>query len=121
MSTTGQKLYDLSFLEQMDDKTFLIQVIELYLQDTEKDLEEMEQAFDAGVLDTVYKTAHKLKSSTGMLQANDLYAVLEQTEQAAKHGGPGNEIAALINNAKKQFDRLKTGLAEELKMLTNAA
>src|SRR5665647_2147926 len=107
---TEQKLFDLSFLEEMDDKNFTVEIIVLYLQDTHNDLRELKRAFDAGDLDTVHKTAHKLKSSTGLLQANKLFTILEKTEIIAKAGGKTSQLAELVQTAQYEFDQLKTGL-----------
>lgn len=116
-----EQLFNLGFLEQMDDKNFIIQVIILYLQDTDKDLAEMKGAFEAGNLEVVYKTAHKLKSSTGMLQANKLYAVLEQTESIAKQAEATPQLTELVTTARMEFCDLKSALELHLKELQNAA
>ena len=120
MTSAGTKLFDLSFLEQMDDQAFIIQVITLYLQDTQADLTTMENDFGGGNLDAVYKTAHKLKSSTGMLQANALFAILELTEKTAKAGTPSSELDSLIQSARTQFEILKLALETHLQQLETA-
>ena len=117
MTTAETKLFDLSFLEQMDDQAFIIQVITLYLQDTQTDLESMQQDFTRGNLEAVYKTAHKLKSSTGMLQANTLFAILEQTEKTAKAGSPTGELSNLMEAGRSEFARLKLALEAHLQQL----
>ncbi|CAN5490741.1 hypothetical protein BH11BAC3_BH11BAC3_17070 [soil metagenome] len=121
MINTDEKLFDLAFLEQMDDNGFIIQVIDLYLQDTAKDLDDMKIAFSAGELDTVYKTAHKLKSSTGMLQANTLFETLEKTEKLAKERGDANQVSNYVESAIKQFQQLRVQLELHLKVLQSAA
>ena len=109
-----QKMFDLSFLEQMDDKNFIVQVIVLYIHDTHLDLQEMNLAFQSGNYDAVYKTAHKLKSSTGMLQANSLYNILEKTEKVAKEGLEIGVLAGLIKDAQDEFTQLRYELEEVL-------
>ncbi|MES2893850.1 MAG: Hpt domain-containing protein [Bacteroidota bacterium] len=120
MTTTGTKLFDLSFLEQMDDQAFIIQVINLYLQDTASDLETMRNDFSAGDLDSVYKTAHKLKSSTGMLQANGLFGILEKTEKTAKAGSLTGELTGLMESGRAEFEVLKLALEAHLQQLPAA-
>ncbi len=117
MSTAIQTLFDLSFLEQMDDKDFLISVLDLYLADTGKDMEEMSKAFDAGNLEVVYKTAHKLKSSTGMLQANTLFTILESTERIAKGGTKTSELTELLKSGLVEFKQLEIALELHLNQL----
>jgi HPt (histidine-containing phosphotransfer) domain-containing protein len=110
MMIADQKMFDLSFLEEMDDKEFLIQVIGLYLEDTPKDLAEMKRALDIADSDIVAGSAHKLKSSTGMLQANKLQTVLAQTEMMARSGPVTPQLVELVNEAHEEFDVLKTAL-----------
>ena len=117
MTTAGTKLFDLSFLEQMDDQAFIIQVITLYLQDTQSDLDTMQQDFSSGNLESVYKTAHKLKSSTGMLQANTLFAILEKTEKSAKAGSLTSELSGLMESGRTEFAVLKLALEAHLQQL----
>ncbi len=120
MISAETSLFDLSFLEQMDDKAFLVQVISLYVQDTSADLSNMSVAFTAGKLDLVYQTAHKLKSSTGMLQANTLFSILEKTEKNAKAGNPDGSLGSLIENCLSAFDQLKIALEVRLTELEAA-
>ncbi len=121
MISSEEKLFDLTFLEQMDDNGFIIQIVDLYLQDTAKDLNEMNIALKAGQMDTIYKTAHKLKSSTGMLQAHTLFDTLEKTENLAKTGGDVNEVKMYVTAATEQFGKLKVQLESHLKVLQSAA
>ena len=109
-----QNLFDLSFLEQMDDKEFIVQVISLYLKDTQTDLDDVKRAFANNEIETVYKTCHKLKSSTGMLQANGLYALLEKTEKTAKAGGDSQQVGELLESVYAAFNTLKPALEEHL-------
>lgn len=118
---TDQKLFDLSFLEQMDDINFLSDVITLYIKDTNNDLNSMKIALDSGSLETVYKTAHKLKSSTGMLQANSLSQLFDQTERMAKSGEKGSQLNELVARARTEFDKLKPALQIHLQRLQRAA
>ena len=117
MTSAETKLFDLSFLEQMDDQAFIIQVVTLYLQDTQADLETMENDLGAGNLDAVYKTAHKLKSSTGMLQANTLFLMLEKTEKTAKAGILTSELSSLLQSVRAEFEILKVALETHLQQL----
>jgi HPt (histidine-containing phosphotransfer) domain-containing protein len=117
MMIAEQKMFDLSFLEEMNDTNFLIQVIGLYLEDTPKDLAEMKQALDIPDASIIARSAHKLKSSTGMLQATKLYSVLEQTETIAKSGSVSPQLFDLVNKTNLEFDVLKTALRLHLQTL----
>jgi len=117
MMIAEQKMFDLSFLEEMDDRNFLIQVLGLYLADTPGDLGDMKQALETADADTIGRSAHKLKSSTGMLQANRLFSILEQTEMMSKSGVVSPQLAGLVEDAHSAFDLLKVALQVHLKTL----
>lgn len=118
---TKEKLFDPSFLEDMDDKDFIKEVIALYLKDTNIDLAQMKRSFDDADFEAIYKMAHKLKSSTGMLQANTLYAVLENTEQVARSRQDSDKLARLIESAGLEFEELKGSLELYLHELSLAS
>lgn len=120
MTLTEERLFDLSLLEQMDDKNFIIQIIEMFLLDTPGDLLVMEDSFKAGDLNSVYKTAHKLKSSTGMLQANSLFGMLGNIEQLAKTGVMTSQLSELVQSSRVEFNQLKTGLELHLQEIKGA-
>ena len=117
MTITEEKLFDLSLLEQMDDKNFIVQIIDIFLLDTPIDLSAMEHAFKKGDLDTVYKAAHKLKSSTGMLQAHSLFGMLENIEKLAKTGIANNQLRELVQLSLLEFDQLKKALELHMKQM----
>ena len=108
--TVEQKMFDLNFLEQMNDHNFLIQVINLYLDDTPTDLADMQHALKISSAEAISRTAHKLKSSTGMLQASKLFGILEQTEYIAKSGVVSPELNTLVDSAVYEFGVLKIAL-----------
>jgi HPt (histidine-containing phosphotransfer) domain-containing protein len=117
MMIADQKMFDLSFLEEMNDKGFLVQVLELYLEDTPKDLAEMKRGLDDLEPLTIARSAHKLKSSTGMLQATRLSDVLEQTETLAKAGEVNDQLSDLVDSAHEEFSVLKLALLLHLKTI----
>lgn len=120
MTLTEERLFDLSYLEQMDDKNFIIQILDIFLIDTPADLLVLEDAFKAGDLDTVCKTAHKLKSSTGMLQANSLFDMLGNIEKLAKTGIASNQLTELVQSSRVEFNQLKNGLELHLQEIKAA-
>ncbi|MBC7887004.1 MAG: Hpt domain-containing protein [Ferruginibacter sp.] len=116
-----QRLFDLSLLEQIDDKGFIAEILVIYLQDTHRELEQMKRASDTGDTGTIYKTAHKLKGSTGMLQANKLCAILNQIEKIAKDGSETCQLHKLVLTALNEFAQLKTALELHLQKMLTAA
>lgn len=116
-----EKLFDLSFLEQMDDTSFVVEIITLYLHDTGIDLLDMKQTLKDGNIDAVSKTAHKLKSSTGMIQANALFAILQNIETIANAGSDIPRLNELVQEAGEQFDQLRAPLQLHLQQLQSVA
>ena len=102
-----QKLFDLSFLEEMDGNNFIAEVLTLFIRETEEDLAEMKLACDTGAFDTVCEIAHKLKGSTGMIQANTLWTLLEQIEELAKSSDSRVQVADHVLKASLEFDRFR--------------
>jgi HPt (histidine-containing phosphotransfer) domain-containing protein len=114
ISGAQKKVFDLSCLELLNDKNFLVQVIELYLLDSQKDMQDLMQAVADTNYDTVHQIGHKLKSSTGMLQANRLYDLLETIEKTAKLGEK-QSIPHLFQSANYEYNQLKNELQVFLK------
>lgn len=119
--TAEQQLFDLSLLEQMSDKNFVIQVIDIYLQDSKTDMTEMKNAFTTGDLETVYKKAHKVKSSTGMLKADNLFNLLGRIEQIAKTGTNDRQLTESVEHAVCEFNRLQSALQLHLQDIQQVA
>jgi HPt (histidine-containing phosphotransfer) domain-containing protein len=103
-------LYDLSMLEEMDDAEYLLEVIDLLLQETPKDIKELQDAFKLGKADNVYKKAHKLKSSSGIIQAEALTAVLGDIETLGKKGIISDELKGLIEHAAEEYGHIEKSL-----------
>ena len=115
-----QQPFDLSLLEQMSDKSFIKQLIDIYLHDASIDMVELKKAFTTGDLETVHKKAHKVKSSTGMLKANTLYNLLIEIEKTAKAGLDNSQLTGLIEQAGHSFNVLQAALLlhlQEIKLV----
>lgn len=105
--------FDLSMLKELDDNDYLSQMIEIFLSMTPVELVEMEKQAEAGELENVYKIAHKLKSSTGLIKANILLDVLVQIEQEAKNKNKA-DLKKLIAEGFSAFSQLENPLKQEL-------
>ncbi len=110
------KLFDLSMLEEMDDNEYLSEMLDMFLNMTPVELKEMEKQLNSGEFENVYKTAHKLKSSTGLLKANRLFDDLVKIEEAARHKNK-KELSLLIGNANGSFYELENPLKEHLEKI----
>jgi HPt (histidine-containing phosphotransfer) domain-containing protein len=117
-----ETIFDLSYLEEMDDPEFLVQVINLYLIETPKDILEMMQGLNTSDAEVIRKNAHKLKSSTGMLQAQKLLTLLQDIEKILISGKISELLKDKLASINKEYEVLKTALQNHLKsMKTEAA
>ena len=79
----SQQLFDLSMLEEMDDVDYMAEILDIFLDTTPMEIEEMERSIERDDFENVYKIAHKLKSSTGLLKATGLFDLLIKIEESA--------------------------------------
>lgn len=80
-----EELYNLSHLTEMEDDEYFCDVLQLFLDTTPDILEQMKEGKIQEDWDLVYKQAHKLKSSLGLLQMNSLLALTTSIETKAKN------------------------------------
>ncbi|MEJ7823158.1 MAG: PAS domain S-box protein, partial [Chitinophagaceae bacterium] len=107
-------LFDLSLLEEMDDNEYISEVLTIFLTNTPDRLEDLLAACRAHQFVDVYKTAHKLKSSVGLLKANDLLGVMKQLED----NGKAEKVEGLVELAQQaieEFKEIEPPLKEHLK------
>ncbi len=102
--------YDLSMLEEMDDAEYLLEVLDLFLQETPKDLKELQEALRSGNAETVYKKAHKLKSSAGVIQAENFTGLLADIETLGKKGIINDELKGLVAHAAEEYRDIEKSL-----------
>ena len=115
--STGENLYDLSMLEEMDDNEYLAEMLTIYLKETPVELKEIREALTAGKTEIICKKAHKLKNSAGVLQANNLIQLLAETETIAKSGKVNEELVALVADIHKEHKNIEYGLKKHLETL----
>ena len=121
ISLSGQaadeSLYDLSILEEMDDKEYIVEIVSMFLKDTPGELKEIKTALAAGNTEVVYKKAHKLKSSAGILQAQRLIDLLTDLERIAKTEKIDADLSILLENVQRQYKDLEQALQQLLKKM----
>jgi len=117
MITTEEKMFDLSYLEEMDDPEFMIRVIELYLTEMPNDLLAMNRALKTGDFEIIKINAHKLKSSTGMLQASKLFTLLQQTESLVCKHLVHSHLQDKLKEVNIEFELLKHALQKHIQSL----
>jgi len=113
-----EKLYDLSLLEEMDDVDYIIEIVSIFLNETPKEIAEMQKAAISGNIAMVCNKAHKLKSSTGLIQANGLLQILKNIEETA-NSSSADELIKLVKTAIAKYKTIETSLREHLQILSH--
>ncbi len=107
-------LYDLSLLEEMDDKEYIIEILSIFLKETPIDLDALIKACASNQFSEAYNIAHKLKSLGWLIKANCLTDVLIEIEEhalAKKTDG----FVHLAEQAKEEYKNLEVPLQSHLK------
>ena len=112
----NENLFDLSLLEEMDDNEYLSDILTIFLNNTPNELNELKRACISNKFDAVYKMAHKLKSSTGLLKANFLLNVLIKIEETAKDE-KNDGLAELAELANEEYKKIEIPLKEHLRKI----
>ena len=111
-------LYDLSMLEEMGDNGYIVLILEIFLKDTPVDLKEMKQALETGQIETVYKQAHKIKGSAGVIQAEGLVSLLERIERVSRTNTIDVELYSLVKDVQELYLRIEEGFKKHIKSLS---
>ena len=115
--STGENLYDLSMLEEMDDNEYMVEMLTIYLTETPGELKEIREALTTGRTEIISKKAHKLKNSAGVLQANNLIQMLTEIEAIAKSGKVNEELVVLIADVHREHKNIEYGLKKDLETM----
>lgn len=109
-----QELYNLSFLEEMDDADYAAEVLELFLSSTPVALAGIKEAAFREEWTEVYKKAHSLKSSLGILQLHKMLQTVTEIESLARRQAHTENIESLLQHAVQQYGLVKPMLEAEL-------
>ncbi|MBL0882812.1 MAG: PAS domain S-box protein [Chitinophagaceae bacterium] len=109
----SRKLYDLSLLEGLDDKDSLLDVLNLFLENTPVQMTELAELSQKEEWDALYQLAHKLKGALAMLQATHISELLGKIEAGARERKEIDQIPAKVAEVCTLFDQMKVQLIEE--------
>ncbi|GAC1441926.1 MAG: PAS domain S-box protein [Sediminibacterium sp.] len=110
---TGEiKLYDLSLLEELDDKASLLDVLNIFLSDAPTQVKELPVLATRENWEALYKLAHKLKGAVGLLQAKQVAALLGSIEENAKEAKNTQLIREEVDEVVHLFAQLEAQLHE---------
>ena len=110
----NQNLFDLSLIEEMDDNEYLSDILAIFLKNTPNELNELKRGCISNQFEAVYKMAHKLKSSAGLLQANHLLNALIKIEETAK-AEKNYELPKLAELANDEYKKIEIPLKKHLR------
>ena len=113
-------LFDLRFLEEMEDNAYLSDIIGIFLANTPGELNQLAQACMVSDFDTIQKKAHKLKGSAGLLQAERFLRVLLKLEENAK-AKKADGLQVLCKELNEEYKRIETPLQLHLTSVNIAA
>ncbi|PRY11268.1 HPt (histidine-containing phosphotransfer) domain-containing protein [Pontibacter ummariensis] len=105
-------LFKLDYLIKMSsgNKDFVKELINLFLQHVPLEMHRLERAITTGDLPEAKLIAHKLKSSTAMLGADSMTALLKQVEQLSVSTESSSELAPLHDQLRHIFEQTKKEL-----------
>jgi HPt (histidine-containing phosphotransfer) domain-containing protein len=117
MTPTGGDVLDPAALERLvrlGGQDFLIEMIQLFLENAPERLRAARRSVDDGDPDGVYLAAHSLKSTAGNLGARGMQEVAERLEERARDGDL-ETVAPLVQEAERAYEPLREKLEAELK------
>jgi histidine phosphotransfer protein HptB len=111
-TTPSNPLYTrLHELEQETDLEFVIELIDIYIDETPKQIQAIDAALTSHVFPSLTITAHTLKGSSLNLGAKQLGALCQKLEEMGRAGKCFPE-SNCIAEIEKEFENVKTILLE---------
>jgi HPt (histidine-containing phosphotransfer) domain-containing protein len=98
-------------MKSMTDSAFLIDLIDVYLNDSPELLQQMRAGLAAKDVELVRKAAHSLKSNSASFGANQLAGAARDLEMAAK-GGSLDGAGLMLEAVEVAYARLLPRLME---------
>jgi CheY-like chemotaxis protein/HPt (histidine-containing phosphotransfer) domain-containing protein len=114
----GAELYNLSYLYEMEDQEYFCEILQLFLTTTPLLLNEIHEATLYENWDEVYRKAHKLKSSLGILQMNLMLGLISTIELQAKEQQNIERIPDGLKKATDLFELIRPMIEAELEKAT---
>ncbi|MFY8003799.1 MAG: Hpt domain-containing protein, partial [Chitinophagaceae bacterium] len=111
--TTDMQLYDLSLLKELDDNQYLYDIMTMFVETSTVQVAELQDLVATKQWDKVAPAAHKLKGSTGMFQANELFKLYGKIEAAAKQGDY-TTAEDLVHQAAQLYKLVEESMQNEL-------
>ena len=100
-------IFDLSLLSEVGDADYVRDIVQTFVDSLPAQVTDLETAVNAGDSDRLYALAHRLKGSTGMLQATEVSDRLGRLERLAREKADGR---SLLEELVPRFERLRSEL-----------
>ena len=108
-----EKLYDLSLLEELDDKESLLDVISLFLENTPGEVKQLSALVQERNWDSLYRLAHKIKGAVAILQSTVIAGLLGSIEANAKEAKDLPRLEKEMAEVDQLFTAMEVRLREE--------
>ena len=108
--------FKLTLLEEMEDDEYTIEILNQFINATPGELATMQELHSAEDYESIHNLAHKLKSSVGLLQAQELLTNLIDIEADSKNGVSDN-LGGLIQTAVDNYKKLETPLKIQMEVM----
>ena len=112
MPVIDEKTFD--ELKQMSGAEFINELIDTFLEDSPKLIEEMESALKTNNVDSFRRAAHSLKSNAATFGASELFTLAKELEMLGKENKineTGDRLKALeeaYESVRKELSELKS-------------
>ena len=112
-------MYNLSLLEELDDKEAVLDVISLFLDNTPSEVKELAALAQEKKWTVLYRQAHKIKGAVAILQATKIAQLLGRIEANAKEEKELEVIVQQVEEVTKLFAEMEIRLREEQEQIKN--
>lgn len=99
-------------LDRIGGSDFVVEMIELFLENAPQRLKTARDAFESGDTPTLHRSVHSLKSTAANLGAQTLQATAEAAEARANEADL-DAIPALLDDLDRAYDAAKEALETE--------
>ncbi len=113
-SCNANQYYNLSLLHEMDDNEYTCEVLQLFLDSMPFSLEQIKEEALHENWEPVNKCAHKMKSSFGILQVNEMLELVTNIETRTKEKTGLDKIPGEINKLIELYRLLQPMIENEL-------
>ncbi|MBS1609900.1 MAG: PAS domain S-box protein [Bacteroidetes bacterium] len=114
VTKSESELYNLSHLYEMEDNEYFCEILQLFLDTTPTGLQEIKEAALYENWQLVYKKAHKMKSSLGILQMNSMLELITAIESSARFEKETELIPEKLKQVTELFELVRPIIETEL-------